>query len=323
MKKQLVFGILISVVCLYFALKGISLSNVAHVLAQANFRWVLCALALYLVGYAIRVWRWQILMSPIKRIAYWDLAPPLVIGFFANNFLPFRMGEFVRAHISGRKFSISRTASLGTIFIERIFDTISFLTTFLCATFFYPFPAYIEKGAFVLGGGCLGAIGVLWVITTHRTLFEVWVHRLGIKHAWALKIETFIQNFAHGVSGLRHPRQNAEALGLSLCIWFIEGMFLFLMAKAFVLNVSMPGAFFLLFFLGLSVTLPQAPGYVGTMELFGVTALTILHISKDQGLPLILAVHASQFLFVFALGLWALHREGLTFSKLLKDGKTL
>ena len=75
-------------------------------------------------------------------------------------------------------------------------------------------------------------------------------------------------------------------------------------------------AFFLLFALGLSVTLPQAPGYVGTFELFGVTALTFLGIPKDQGLAVILAVHGTQFIFITLLGSLALWKEGLTFRSL-------
>ena len=46
------------------------------------------------------------------------------------------------------------------------------------------------------------------------------------------------------------------------------------------------------------------------MELFGVMALGILKIPKDQGLSMILAVHALQFMFIGAFGLWALHHEG-------------
>jgi uncharacterized protein (TIRG00374 family) len=321
MKKQLLIGVLISAGCLYFALRGIPLRSVGHLLSQADARWIAAAVLLSCISYFGRVWRWKILMNPIKRVPAQVLAAPLIIGFFANNILPFRMGEFIRAHISGRKIHISRTASLGTIFIERIFDTLSFLSTFLCAAIFYPFPTFVERGAYMLGAACLAAIAVLWIITTHRTRFEALVHRFGLPHAWALKIESTVNNFAHGVSGLRHTRSNIEAMLLSLGIWFLEGLFLWLMAHAFHLVIPLPGAFFLLFFLGLSVTIPQAPGYVGTMELFGVTALGILKIPKEEGLSLILAVHATQFLFVGAIGLWALHHEGLSIGKLMNSGE--
>jgi len=325
MKKQLILllGFAISAVSLYYALKGIPLGRVVHTLGQGDLRWIAVAVFLYIVAYTARTLRWKILMSPIRDVAFYPLVAPLFIGFFANNILPFRMGEFVRAHLSGRKFGISRTASLGTIFIERIFDTISFLTTFLCAALFYPFPVYIEHGAAMLGIGCIIACGGLWMVATHRALFETWVHRFGLPNAWALKLEGIVQNFAHGISGLQHAHKNASALALSLGIWFLEGSTLLVMARAYHLDVSLPGAFFLLFFLGLAVTLPQAPGYVGTMELFGVKALTILHIPRDEGLSLILAVHGFQFLFILGWGLWALHHEGLTVGKLWEAQESL
>ena len=169
---------------------------------------------------------------PIKQIPVEQLAAPLMIGFFANLVLPFRMGEFIRAHISGRKFSISRTASLGTIFIERIFDTLSFLSTFLCASLFYPFSRFfIERGAWMLGAVCVAAIAVL---LGHHHAPDALVLKPGC--TWfgltaglgAADPKRAVQlNFsARSISGLRHIRSNLEAALLSRVIWFIEGMFL-------------------------------------------------------------------------------------------------
>lgn len=152
MKKHLWIGFLFAAVCLYYAFRGISLQQLATALAHAQLLPILLALTLYFFEYFIRSGRWSILIRPIKNISSKDLLWPLMIGFFANNILPLRMGEFVRAHVCGTKFNISRTASLGSILLERIFDTLSFLTTFLVASLFYPFPHYMEKGAWLLGG---------------------------------------------------------------------------------------------------------------------------------------------------------------------------
>src|ERR1035441_6562237 len=88
------------------------------------------------------------------------------------------------------------------------------------------------------------------------------------------------------------------------------------MAGAFAVDVKYAGAFFLLFAIGLSVTLPQAPGYVGTFELFGVTALALLGIPKNQALPVILAIHGTQFTMIALMGTIGLWREGLSFHSL-------
>jgi len=112
------------------------------------------------------------------------------------------------------------------------------------------------------------------------------------------------------------PQFVIEAMAFSIVIWVTEGTFLYLISRAFVIPLTYAGAYFLLFALGLSVTLPQAPGFVGTFELFGVTALSLLGIPKSQGLPVVLAVHGIQFIFIAILGCLALWKEGLSFQNL-------
>ena len=46
------------------------------------------------------------------------------MGYLANNVLPARLGELVRAHYLGRRTGVSRSAILGTIVVERVVDTL-------------------------------------------------------------------------------------------------------------------------------------------------------------------------------------------------------
>src|SRR5271170_5962593 len=66
-----------------------------------NLLWLFPALAIYLVGYVIRGYRWVILLAPIKKCSFKSLFPTLLIGFMANNVTPLRLGEFYRAHLNG------------------------------------------------------------------------------------------------------------------------------------------------------------------------------------------------------------------------------
>jgi hypothetical protein len=240
----------------------------------------------------------------------------MMIGFFANNVLPLRMGELVRAHVCGTKLHISRTASLGTILLERLCDTLSFLTTFLVASFFFPFPPYMKKGAWLLGGTCIAVIVALLLIHHHEDTFRAILAWSPLPATWKGKIQHLVTHFIHSTSSITRPRFVAEAMAYSLVIWVLEGTFLYLVSSAFSVNLKYAEAFFLLFALGLSVTLPQAPGYVGTFELFGVTALSLLGIPKNQGLPVILALHGLQFAFIAVLGSVALGKEGVSFSQM-------
>jgi len=319
MKVKVFIGLLIAAVCLYLAFRGISVADVLRSLSTARPGWIFAGLLLYVVGYSLRSVRWSVLMEPIKPISWIPLFPVMIIGFFANNLLPLRMGELVRAHITGRKFKISRTASLGTILLERICDTLGFLTTLILPALMFPFPSAAKKGAAVLGGACLLVIIALIIIVRHQERFARVIRLSKIPESWKAQAIDVIQNFAQGVSGMNRFQHTLAALLLSLVIWTIEGSFLYLIARSFALPLSYPQSFFLLFFMGLSVTLPQAPGYVGTMELFGVTALRLLGIPKEQGLPVILAVHGLQFVFIGVLGLWALGKEGLSLRSLAES----
>jgi uncharacterized protein (TIRG00374 family) len=316
MRKHMWIGYLFAAICLYFAFRGISLPQFVETLAKAKFRWVFLAILIYLIDMSLRAERWAILIKPIQAIGARDLFWPMIIGFFANNILPLRMGEVVRAHVCGTKFKISRAGTLGSIFLERIGDTLAFLTTFLAASLFYPFPPYMEKGAWLLGGACLLAIVIMVLIRRHESLFHAVLERSPLPSSWKNRINHLATHFINSTSGITQPRYVVEAMALSLIVWILEGSYLYLMSKAFAINLKYGEAFFLLFALGLSVTLPQAPGYVGTFEFFGVTALTLLGISKNQGLPLILAVHGTQFAFVGILGVLGMWREDLSFHNL-------
>ncbi|OGR90242.1 MAG: hypothetical protein A2992_07985 [Elusimicrobia bacterium RIFCSPLOWO2_01_FULL_59_12] len=319
MRKHFFIGLIISAVCLYFAFRGLSPREIGHALQQANPGWLLVALAVYSGSFFLRVIRWSHLMRSVKSVPAGQLFAPLIIGFFANNLLPFRMGELIRAHVTGKKLGISRTAALGTVILERICDALSFLVIFLTVAFFFPFPEAIRRAAGVMGAGCILAIGFLGAASKFQSRTRELVSRLPLSPAVRDKVQHLLANFTHGVSGLTHGPALAWALPLSLGIWLIEGSMVYLIIRSFPVHISYPEAFFVLFFLGLSVTLPQAPGYVGTVELFGVTALSLLGIPKESGLPMILTIHGMQFGLIFTLGLISTWKEGMTLGSLFKN----
>jgi uncharacterized protein (TIRG00374 family) len=317
MRKQLIIGAVISLACLYFAFRGLSLGQVWASLQTADLRWIAVAVAVYSASFYLRAYRWSKLMNPIKPATSQQLLRPMIIGFFANNVLPFRMGEIVRAHMAGKRLGISRSASLGTILLERICDTISFLSIFLIVAFFFPFPNAIRHAAFVLGVTCFGIIAFLLFASKHQHRTHVLIEKLPLSPRWQEKIQHTIVNFSQGISGITQIGYMAQALALSMVVWTIEGTVDYLIAHAFPVHITYPQAFFLLFFLGLSVTLPQAPGYVGTVELFGVLALSLLGVPKNLGLSIVLTIHGTQFIYILALGVWALWKEKLSLSGLM------
>ncbi|MGD8634182.1 MAG: lysylphosphatidylglycerol synthase transmembrane domain-containing protein, partial [Anaerolineales bacterium] len=121
-------GVLISVVLLYDALRGLRLSEVWESVQNAQFWWLIPGVAVYFIGVWARAWRWHYLLRPIKPIPVREMFPIVTIGYMGNNIYPARAGELLRAYVLRRKESIPISASLATIIVERALDGIVMLS---------------------------------------------------------------------------------------------------------------------------------------------------------------------------------------------------
>ena len=104
--------------------RGVDLAEVGDILRTANPGWLALMLGGIVVDLMIRGLRWQRLLAPIHPVPYRRSLGYLLIGYLANNVLPARLGELVRAHYLGDREGVSRTTTLGTIVVERVIDTV-------------------------------------------------------------------------------------------------------------------------------------------------------------------------------------------------------
>jgi len=115
-------GAAISAVLVALFLRATHPREIADALEQANYWWLLPALAVFFAGVVVRCIRWSVLMRPIAALGPRRLFPYAIIGYMANNLLPARAGEVVRAFVTGDRERITRTGVFGTIAVERLFD---------------------------------------------------------------------------------------------------------------------------------------------------------------------------------------------------------
>src|SRR5688500_5625143 len=121
MKKwQFWVGVLISLVFIWLALRGLHLEDFWEAVEQANYIWLIPGIGVYFIGVWVRAWRWHYLLSPIKKIHTKRIFPIITIGYMGNNIYPARAGEALRAVILKRKEGATMSASLGTIIVSRI-----------------------------------------------------------------------------------------------------------------------------------------------------------------------------------------------------------
>ena len=120
-------GIPVSLFFLFLALRGQHPDEIRDAFSRVDWRLLPLALLLLYTGIAIRAYRWHILLRPVRDIPTRDVFPVMIIGYAANNVLPLRAGELVRAWVLEQRYGVRKTAALATIAVERLFDGVTML----------------------------------------------------------------------------------------------------------------------------------------------------------------------------------------------------
>ncbi|MBI3004160.1 MAG: flippase-like domain-containing protein [Ignavibacteriales bacterium] len=133
-----VIGFLLAVVFLYLAFRGTSLSDLWNSLLGANYLLVSLLIPVTIIGFWLRMLRWEYLLSPIKsNMSRRNLFSAVMIGYMVNNVLP-RVGELMRPYVIGRLENISKSSAFGSVVVERILDFMTFYLLVVLVMVLYP-----------------------------------------------------------------------------------------------------------------------------------------------------------------------------------------
>lgn len=330
-KKSNLIGLALSALCLFLVFRKVDWGKLGQALASLQWSWLAAAVAVFLTTFLIRTLRWQLLLAPAGRVPTRQLGQVLMIGYMANNVLPARLGELVRAYVMGNLARIRKSTTLATILVERIFDGLSllFMLGLVLAALGLGWlgastqlPAWVTQAGLVASAGFLGAFGgvallALWPAAAGwgHLLIERWAPaRLGAR------LHEMLDAFVGGVVALRSPKRLAAVFAASLLIWSIETTTYALMGQAFGLGLA-PHAFLVTMVLvNLGTIAPSAPGFVGTFQALAVVSLGLFGIDHDRALSYGLVLHLSEYLPVTGIGLGAMVALNLSFAQVMHAG---
>ena len=125
--RRVIAGFLISGIFLFISLRGQDFGAVADAFRTVTYWWLIPAVLLYFTGLLVRAKRWSVLLRSVAQLSGRQLVPINAVGLMANNVLPLRTGEVVRAYTLNKSYGVSKSSALGTIAVERIFDGMTML----------------------------------------------------------------------------------------------------------------------------------------------------------------------------------------------------
>ncbi|PLX43332.1 MAG: hypothetical protein C0611_15160, partial [Desulfobacteraceae bacterium] len=119
---SLILGLVVSILALYLALRNVPFNDLIIYFASINYAWIVPAVVVILLSFALRAYRWKIILESAGNIRFWQSFHPLMIGFMINCILPGRVGEVARPVILQKKENIPFSTGLATVGAERLFD---------------------------------------------------------------------------------------------------------------------------------------------------------------------------------------------------------
>lgn len=320
---------ILSFVFLFFFLRKIDLGEVWKIFMGVDYLYTLLPMGLYLFSMWIRAKRWAILLKPIKRIQTGELFKATTIGFMANNILPARIGELIRAVVLGHRAQISKTASFATVIVERLFDGLTVFILFVTVLFLVPFPREQSSG-FSLGA--IKSIGLI-SFAVYLIIFGVLlllrfenrqVHRLitllltSLPEKISAAVFRQINAFVSGLAVLQRGKEILIVMVYSLFLWMTLSFCLYLLFIGFHFPLSFGAAVFVEVLLVFGVSIPSAPGFIGTFHWICAAGLIFLGIDANEAKSYAMILWLVGFIPITGLGLLLLWQEGLSLNVLKK-----
>ena len=311
---QLIVGVIISAVFVWLALRGLHLQDVVESLRTANYWWIVPGVAVYFAGLWARTWRWHYTLRHLKPIPLQRLYPLICIGYFGNNVFPFRAGEILRSYVLKQREDVAISASLATVFIERIFDGLVMLLFVFLALPFAPLPTFYRNSVVVLTLMLVGATGVfVWMaVQPHRVeVFYKWLAQRILPEGIRLKTDGIYEKFMSGLKSLSSGSDVLMIFATSVVVWLMETVKYWFVMHAFPFSVSFLVLMLMNGIVNLATTLPSAPGYVGTFDTPGIEVLSAFGVDRAIATSYTLTLHAALWVPVTLVGAWYFWRGRL------------
>ncbi|MEW5875941.1 MAG: lysylphosphatidylglycerol synthase transmembrane domain-containing protein [Candidatus Zixiibacteriota bacterium] len=322
MRRKAIIGGIVSLVFLYLALRKVDYNELWVTLQNTQWVYLIPNLLMVVGVMFIRAWRWQMILRPVGKVSYNRVYTSTMIGFMVNNVLPARLGEIARAVSLGLKTGLSRSATLATIIIERVYDSITLLLFLWLVFAFSRISEIAEVGrirylgwAFLIGTGVLI---VLLALLQYRNATVVRIVRFLTKplpERIQAQAREIVEKFALGLR-IHHnwPTTGGVAMS-SIVLWFVMGIsnyFVFLALR--LEGLPWEASFVVLVVVSLMISIPATAGYIGVFHWATQISLQIYGVPKTQAVAAAIVLHAAQYIPITLLGIYYLRKEHLALS---------
>jgi uncharacterized protein (TIRG00374 family) len=314
-------GLVISVALIALFLRATHPRELGAALAEADYRWVIPGIAVLFIAISARCLRWSILMRPVAPISPARLFPYAIIGYMANNLLPARAGEVVRAYVLGERERVSKMATFGTIAVERLFDGCTLVLMLLISGALVGFEdGRLQAIAIASTALFLAAIIGFYILTLReeRALRVIHFFLRWLPDRFEPHFEAVADNLVRSLRSVHRPGPLGLVIVLSALAWSIEAGAYAIIGLGFDMQISLTYFFLLLAAANLAIIVPTFLGGTGPFQ--WTVQLVLISATVDPAVASAYAIvsHGVILIPTTILGLILLWSFGLSLRRLTR-----
>ena len=313
---RIAVSVAMSALFLWLAVRGVHWEDAAAALRGANYVWVVLMLPVTVWTLFIRAQRWRVFLHDVGVPPLRPLVSATNIGFMANMVLPLRIGEVIRPVLLSRRAHLSLSGVLASVLLERIFDMFTILFLFGVSVSLVTVSDEVRQWGWMLTGLAVAVAAASVLIRVQERLALRIARRLAdlVPGQAGDSAYHFAEGFVRALEMLDSPMAYVKAFAWSLYLWMAISVVYVFGFWAFHMDVpELRGALVMTTLVAIAVSVPSAPGFIGSFQLGCVLGLRIFGVKESPALAFSLIVHLSQFVGVIGAGLYSLWVEGISF----------
>lgn len=260
-------GIGISMFFLVLLFRKIDFNRLLAALRTVDYRFIFLALVYTFASYYLRAVRWYYLLISEKRIPISSLYPATIIGYMANNLLPARLGEFVRAYVLAQREGLQTASVFASLVIDRLFDGFTVIVMLLVTLFTLHLPAGMSEAETALKAGGVvtfllycGVLAFLYLLKRQTVRTLSLMGRL--LKPFPRVSERLIPMLGSFIGGIRLSARGGHVsalLGSSILIWTFAVLSVDAILQGFGIQLPITASMFIMVLLVFAVMVPASP----------------------------------------------------------------
>jgi uncharacterized protein (TIRG00374 family) len=318
------YGIAVS--CLFYVLHDIHPGRVLRDLGNVSWKWVLLGMLLEVLSYWVQGLRWALLLRPFGRVQVMRAVRAVYAGLFTNLVFPLRPGEVLRSYELSKSEDISFGRVLGSVGVERLIDLVVAVAALGAVSLFLPqdLPLRFKHLADLLGKITLVVVAILVAVILYLETQLPDDDVVHIKFKWGRNLLELTESPKPTTGKCMSALVGLHAMGTSPSFYLavlgsvlmplLQVLALWAMMQSYgpALHLPFRAAVVVLLIINLGVSLPNAPGNVGSYQFFCVLGLNVFQVEKTTAAGFSIFAFVALTLPILFLGVAAAMRSGLS-----------